>query len=274
MRFTTGELVANVHEMDQLRALVASRDFSSLIAQLESLEQSHHLADAIHSYLAAQPARPPPPPTHAFHSPAIPPVSPHLICSLLVLAHAAIDDLPGARFVLKRAPESVLNHPLVQAVEPLFSSLWHRETPLFWEMVARVPYLSGEGEATDPELSLTAELASQLTERVRERAKRLIVKAYVAIRVPDATAMLGLDSTHTTELLANEGWTVQDGFFVMPEKNISSKRENGGSAALNGNVTGGLVGAGQSSQLDAKKARELTLEKMKAIAEMALRLEM
>ncbi|KXS19918.1 hypothetical protein M427DRAFT_52739 [Gonapodya prolifera JEL478] len=269
--------------MDHLRSLISSGDIPSLITHLEGLEQSFLYADSIHSFLAAQPPRSPRPQTHSFPPPSFPAASPHLIYALLTLAHCADDDLPSARFALKRIPESLATQPLLQAVDPIFGSLWYKEVPKFWETLSSTSYLSPTA-TVDPSLSEEYDLAAHLTRHlagtVRHRTKVLLEKAYTAIRVRDAVAMLGLSKSEVSEALAKDGWTSQDGYLIAPERGVAgtgfSASTEGNGTVANGNGVRGLAGTGSTprTQIEVQRARDILLERMKAVADVALKLEM
>ncbi|KAF8275274.1 hypothetical protein EI94DRAFT_1793883 [Lactarius quietus] len=114
-----------------------------------------------------------------------------------VLSYLITNDLPSAKFVLRRMPDAVASLPLAQATLDLFAAVWER---IYENVYHRGEALSNLARRADHLQADLGELIPSL------RTFVLVSKAYTTIPLALAQVYLGLQTDHLLRVASSQGW--------------------------------------------------------------------
>ncbi|XP_064466277.1 COP9 signalosome complex subunit 8-like isoform X1 [Ornithodoros turicata] len=122
--------------------------------------------------------------------------SPQVYGQLLAI-YILQDDLPNAKFLWKRIPQSIKQtRSELGNIWKVGQGLWYKDFPAIYTGLAQ--------EWPD----YIRPVMLDLGERTRQRALNLVAKAYSSISLDDVASFLGVSRTQVSDVVTPLGWTV------------------------------------------------------------------
>jgi len=131
-----------------------------------------------------------------------------LIATPLVLAYLIVDNLPPARYVFSRLPDSLLATPLVKSLLGLVASTWDRKHANVYTRAESLFKLVEQPDFFDRKLAtVILGMVTTFVESFRQRTFILLSKAYTSLPLSLAQTYLGLPSDQLLIVAERAGWS-------------------------------------------------------------------
>lgn len=167
------------------------------------------------------------------------PDNPARLCVLvpLVFAYLIIDDLPPAKHVLLRLPDSPHSTSLSTTIRNLSSACWQRAYVQVYANTKSLNDLLVQADFFDKGLAnaLTHMLASFI-ESFRRRTTRLLMEAYTTVPLSLATEYLGMSKQDVLSALERDGWQYDQTSDTL----AASSRPEAKTTSITGSLTSPL----------------------------------
>lgn len=116
-----------------------------------------------------------------------------------------LEELPEARFLMKRVPSDVSQEPQFHSAHLLLKAAWKNDFAVTYELAQTSPWTSVEKP-----------LVNEYINRVRESVVLLLSQAYTCIGLSRAAQVLGLGEAEASKAFQDKGWEVE-GELVYPK---------------------------------------------------------
>ncbi|RPD80381.1 hypothetical protein L226DRAFT_479116 [Lentinus tigrinus ALCF2SS1-7] len=150
-----------------------------------------------------------------------------LLVAPLVLAYLIVDELPSARHVLTRLPDTLATQPLVQGLFNLLASVCERKYTNIYSRAEQLhQFVSGpsfSGELLGP---ILAGMVTAFVDAFRKKTFNLLARAYTSIPLPLAQTYLGWTAEQVVNVAVPAGWEFHETRFILtpPQQSSSSSR--------------------------------------------------
>ncbi|ETW86176.1 hypothetical protein HETIRDRAFT_309227, partial [Heterobasidion irregulare TC 32-1] len=142
----------------------------------------------------------------------------------LVLSYLILDDLPPAKFVLTRLPDSIASKPLPQSLFNIFASVWERKYENVYPRAEALMDIAHQADFPEGLASLIATLVTQFVESFRRRTFALISRAYSSIPLALAQAYIGLSQEELLAVTEANQWTYDASSQILTPAPVAGPR--------------------------------------------------
>ncbi|KAJ3300688.1 COP9 signalosome complex subunit 8 [Borealophlyctis nickersoniae] len=219
--------------MDHIRQAISQGNFDNLVRICEDYELGGALnLSSSPSGSSSAPALTSPSAQSSFRTAADP-----LVYPILLLAYLISNDLPAARDLVRRTPQSLRVVRNFAILVRLTNALWQRDLPTAYTLLANIenetaPTANGNDAGAN---QLIYTLVKSLETTLRERTFKLLGRAYASISASDAATHLGLGSpsdaadsvlrsghlglgspSDAADSVLRSGWALDQGWLIPP----------------------------------------------------------